>query len=469
MAKYFGSLAALAFFLIFIQANAPSLDSDGIHYAAVAEEVARSNRWLYMFDPILGHIYYWHFPMSIWPTALCFQWFGVSPLTAKLYSMVMTWLSVAGLYVLGRILISPWGGWCAGMAFLLTDHVLRIGRQCRPDLPLVAFLVWAFVGLMLAQGRPPRRRWYWLAGAACLGAIMTKEMVGLVPLAVAAATLLLRRQWRELFHPAFLGCWVLAIAPVAAWAWTEQVRFGETLWAVYRRQSVDFFMRQAQHLAKPWYYYGWAILDKYWYFLPFAIAGAWLAWGRIRQGKEPRWATVFLWAAALPLGFSIALHKVHYYILPTYAATALLVGLAAERWIRPAWRPRIVSGVSGLGVAAAVALACFPVPVHKTRYEENIQLAPFIDPILAQAPGEVISVRQDVASLLFYSKTVTRVTSAHAWPGFRDLLSQPASSRRYCLITEKDWEAIGPGARKGWQVLLYDGGSRVFVKQEAGL
>ena len=141
------SLLGIGFFLVFVQANHPSLDSDGIHYAAVAEEIARSGRWLLPFDPVVNTPHYWHFPMCLWPNALLFQWLGTSPAVAKLYSMGMTLVALAGLFFLGKTLSSPWTGWFAGMAFLLTNHVLRIARQCRPDLPLIAFLVLAFLGL----------------------------------------------------------------------------------------------------------------------------------------------------------------------------------------------------------------------------------------------------------------------------------------------------------------------------------
>ena len=303
-----------------------------------------------------------------------------------------------------------------------------------------------------------------MVGLASLGAIMTKEVVGLIPLAVAVAYLILRREWKELIHPAFLATFLLALGPVWGWVKLEEHLYGQTLWRNYYQQSVLFFM-QAQHLWKPWYYYGWAILDKYWYFLPFALAGGWLAAHQIRTGKEPRWGMILLWAIALPVGFSLAKHKVHYYILPSYAAAALLVGLVGERWIAQAWRPRIVTGVAGLGIAAAVFLACFPVSLHKNRYAASLQIVPQIDPIVAQAPGEVISVRQDVASLLFYSHAITRVTSAHGWPYFGELLARPASHRRYCLIAREDWESIDPQARGRWQTLL-DDGNRLFVREE---
>ncbi len=110
----FASLVGIGFFLVFVQADAPSLDSDGIHYATVAKEAARSSRWLLPYDPIVEGNYYFHLHGSVWPTAVLYKLLGVSPATAKLYSMAMTVAATAGLFVLGSHLVTPWAGWCSG-------------------------------------------------------------------------------------------------------------------------------------------------------------------------------------------------------------------------------------------------------------------------------------------------------------------------------------------------------------------
>lgn len=457
------SLLGIGFVLVFAQAGTPSLDADGIHYAAVAKEMAHSNRWLLPFDPVMNGPHYWHFPLTLWATALCFQWFGVSVVAAKLYAMTMTLAAVGGLFALGLVLAGRWAGWFAGMSFLLTDHVLRIARQCRPDLPLVAYITWAFYGLVRAQAGS--KAWYLLAGMGTLGAVMTKEVVGLVPLVAGTVYLALRRQWKELGHPAFLGAWILALGPVLGWiAWESALR-GDTLWHNYYAQNFSHLL-SANTLGTPWYYYGWAILDKYGYLLPFAAAGGWIAFRMVRSGQEPRWILVFLWAAAFPLGFSLAQHKVHYYILPTYAATALWVGLLCERAIPPQWKRRCVLGAVGLTAAAAAALAIHPVPLHKVRYAETLSFVPMADAVIHYAQGEVIVSGTDAASLLFYSKVISQVTSAHAPEQFRPLLSRSAPHRRYCVISRANWALLDPGVRRAWQVIEEDD-RRLFLRQEA--
>lgn len=177
---------------------------------------------------------------------------------------------------------------------------------------------------------------------------------------------------------------------------------------------------------------------------------------------------IFLWAAAFPMGFSLARHKVHYYILPTYAATALFVGLAAERFVAPLWRKRILSGALTAAAAGAVLLLCFPIRLHKTRYEANIKLAPKIDAIISASPGEVIVAGQDVASLLFYSRDVGRAITAHEEKKFQDLMNAPAAGTRYLLIGRRDWERVDQAVRSRWSELLNDG-ERLFLREETPL
>ena len=454
-------LLGVGFFLVFMHANAPSLDTDGVHYAAVAKEVARSGRFLLPFDPVENTPYFYHFPFAIWPTAAVFRLLGVCPATAKLYSMGMTLVALAGIFVLGRMLASPWAGWCAGISFLMTNHVLRIGRQCRLDLPLTAFLVWAYVGLVLAQRRS--RAWYLLAGLASFGAMMTKEIVGVVPFATMIAYLFLRRQWRELFHPLLWVSIGLAIGPVIGWVLLASAHYHTNVWQNYNGQSFSYLLH-GHSLTQPWYYYWLVMLTKNGYLFPLAFVGTWIAWGRIWRGKEPRWGLIMLWALALPLGFSLAEYKVHYYVLPAYAAIALLVGLACDRLIRVVWRRRLVTGVVALAVAGAVLVACFPMTLYRANFAANVRIAPKIDAVIKDAPGEVIVVRQDVSSLLFYSNEVKRVTSAHG-EGFPALLARPAEARRYCLIGKKDWLMVDPQARDRWKILL-DDGDRLFVREE---
>ncbi len=145
------SLLGIAFFMVFIQATAPSLDSDGIHYGAAAKEMARTGRVLLPYDPTLAAPYYWHFPLSVLPTAILLRLFGVSPFVAKLYSMTMTLVAVAALFILGQILSGPWAGWCVVVAMLAREQwLVRSGDLSHIDQAF--FTLNSLIGLVFFTG-----------------------------------------------------------------------------------------------------------------------------------------------------------------------------------------------------------------------------------------------------------------------------------------------------------------------------
>src|SRR4030043_182335 len=64
------------------------LDVDSCNYGVVAKEVLRTHKWLGLYDPVYQGVFYYHFPLCIWMTALFFKFFGISTFTAKLFSML---------------------------------------------------------------------------------------------------------------------------------------------------------------------------------------------------------------------------------------------------------------------------------------------------------------------------------------------------------------------------------------------
>ena len=266
--------------LIFAYSWVPGgLDVDSCNYAAVAKEALRTNNWLNLYDPVYQGVFYYHFPLCIWITALFFKLLGVSTFTAKLFSMISSLLLVGSIFYLGRMLKNKWVGFFAGVSFLLTNHIVRLSRQCRMDLPVTLFIALAILAFILAQRRS--RRYYILFGLFTGLAILSKDIFGVFPLAIVSAYLLMRRQIKEFFHPFFIAGLLSAAAPVLLWAWLDRGALF-TPWLNWN------FM----HLLKspgfnvPWYYYIQALINKYFYFLPLALYGGYLAVKEARANKK---------------------------------------------------------------------------------------------------------------------------------------------------------------------------------------
>ena len=75
-------------------------------------------------------------------------------------------------------------------------------RRAMIDIPLAFFVTLAFYAFFKARDLKP---WYLIFGLAIGCSILTKSVLGLFPLAIVGAFLILSRQWREIINPWFLS------------------------------------------------------------------------------------------------------------------------------------------------------------------------------------------------------------------------------------------------------------------------
>ena len=439
----------IAAIFIFAYAWVPGgLDVDSCNYAVVAKEILRTHKWLGLYDPVYQGIFYYHFPLCIWITALFFKFLGVSAFTAKLFSMLSSVVLAGIIFYLGRLLKNHWAGFFAGLSFLFTNHIVRLSRQCRMDLPVSLFIALAVLSFILAQRRT--RLYYLLFGLFSCLAIFTKDVSGLAPLAIIFIYLVLSWRWKELFHPLFLSGLLIAIVPVLGWIWLDR----NTLFHAWWRWNFLHLLK-APSFNVPWYYYIQALISKYFYFLPFAVYGGYIAVKEARRNKNYEFYLLIIWAIIFPLAFSFGRQKLHYFILPMYPATALLTGIAFDRIFKEPTKVKIALGLKYILIIATIVMLCFPLNIRSKRFDEITRMAPFIDEILKQLPEyEFIVYHQDVASILFYSQELSRVRNLKDKQVLEEALLEPSTKVRLCYLNERDFSGLNVSVRQEYQAIL---------------
>lgn len=439
----------MAAILIFAYSWVPGgLDVDSCNYAAVAKEVLRTHKWLKIYDPVYGGVFYYHFPLCIWITALFFKIFGIATFTAKLFSMISGFLLVGAIFYSGKMLKNHWVGFFGGASFLLTNHIVRLSRQCRMDLPVSLFITLAILSFILAQRRS--RKYYLLFGLFTCLAIFSKDISGLAPLAVVFVYLVLCRRIKELFHPLFISGLICAIGPILFWIWLDQ----NTLFYGWWHWNFTHLLK-SPGFNVPWYYYIQAIINKYFYFLPFAVYGGYLAVKEARNNKSYELLLLIIWALIFPLAFSFGRQKLHYFILPMYPASSLLAGMAAERLLKEPVKSRVAISIKYILIISGIVMLCFPLNIRSKRFSETVRLAPAIDEILKQLPEyEFIVYNQDVAAILFYSKVLSRVRYIRDKASLEEGLSAPDTKARLCYINEQDFSGLNVSTREKWRAIL---------------
>lgn len=272
-------------------------------------------------------------PLFFWSIAAASLPGGkVTPWTARIPS------ALAGMGTV--LLVLRLGGGPAALVLATAYLFWDKARSAQID-ALLTFLIVVALSAFWAwrSGRAHGRRAGLLFWGACALAVLAKGPVGvMLPLGVALTLLVWERDlrsWRR-FAP-ILGP-LLFLALCGVWAvWASRGPDYSVVGAL-REHFVNRAVHGMHHKQPPWYYLGalppglfpWTGL------LPGALV---LAWRRRRHSFD---RFLFAWFVFILLFFSISTEKRNLYVLPAYAAFAVLVarlleaaesGAMARRWV----------------------------------------------------------------------------------------------------------------------------------------
>jgi hypothetical protein len=207
----------------------------------------------------------------------------------------------------------------------------RGGRECATDGPLIFFSTLAIYALTRAR---TSRRWLAVVGVASGLAILSKGLAGLLPLGVAALTVLLVPGFVALGLSGLMLTAGIAFAVVAPWLGYELVSNGAMFWTIFVKQETLFrvashieVQRQAAAATLPTFLrevrYLWVVA------LPLAglAAAAIKRGGRLSLRRLPPAVWIWLLWLVLGLGAACAVQtKLGWYVLPALLPVALLCG-----------------------------------------------------------------------------------------------------------------------------------------------
>lgn len=325
-------------------------------YAEIAREMVVSGDWL---TPRLNGLKYFEKPpLQYWMTAAAYQAFGVHAWTARLWTVLSTFLATLFLGFVGLRVGGPRLGLYAAAAlagctgYVVNAHVLTL------DGALGAWLTVAFGAFVLAQrdaaSPRERRRWMWAAWAAMAAATLSKGMIGaVIPGASLALYSLVTRDfavWRRLHVVTGLALYLALAAP---WFIAVSVANDEFFHFFFIHEHFQRYLTSEHRRVEPW-----------WYFVPLLAFGTipWLpllVWGLPRTWREGRPAAngfswqrfALVWAAFVFAFFSASGSKLPSYILPMFPVLAfvsawLLAGIDLRTLSRLTWPMTVAAGAT---------------------------------------------------------------------------------------------------------------------------
>ncbi|MGQ9517305.1 MAG: ArnT family glycosyltransferase [Anaerolineae bacterium] len=202
-------------------------------------------------------------------------------------------MTILVVYAIGRRL----GGWPAGLlaaAVLAVDGIV-VGQDRRAMLEtpmnlFSALAVWAYLEAALRERAS--RRWLVLAGAFSTIAVMIKSPGAVVPLLLAAVSVL-RRRWRELV-PLAAGGAVAGLLAAGPFLVLCPEQFLKQVYVFQMVRPPDGVISVAARLREIWGYpYSWLALRLWGLGMPIAL---WRSW---RRPAFAGWLAIVLWAGGV--------------------------------------------------------------------------------------------------------------------------------------------------------------------------
>lgn len=234
-------------------------------YAQVSLEIIRNHDWINL--TIAGDAYDQKPPLLFWIGALGYSVFGFSVTVYKLSVLLFSLLGLYSAFRLAKQLYNEETArltvvfWATSLAFLHFNNDIHTDTLLAS---FVVFSVWQWIAFL------EFRKWHqFLLGSIGVGlSMLTKGPVGaIIPVVVVASSLLVKKQWREIFHPRWLlSLLVIGIVILPAligllnqfglegikfYFWTNNVG---RVTGSYHSGSVDYFfyLHTALYLLLPW-------------------------------------------------------------------------------------------------------------------------------------------------------------------------------------------------------------------------
>ncbi len=328
--RFFISLAVLVNFSgLFV----PLMDPDAGVYASVTKHMLERNDYAGLYFQGTDWLDKPHFPF--WITAAFFKLFGIHDWSYKLPGILFALMGAYYTYLFAKQQYNKTIGLWAAFILLAAEHFIISNSDVRAE-PFLTGLVMASV-YHFSNSLSKKIGWHLVAACFFTGcAVMTKGIFTLVPIGGAlAAELIIKKNWKELFHWRWLVAAVLLllfISPELYSLWyqfdshPEKNVFGKT-----NVSGIRFFLWDSQFgrfansgpikgKGDPSFF----LHTLLWAFLPWSLVMYAALIDKIRKRKlQPEWYTLGGSLLTLVL-FSLSKFQLPYYTNIIFPFLAIL-------------------------------------------------------------------------------------------------------------------------------------------------
>ena len=243
----------------------------------------------------------------------------------------------------------------AAAVWLTSKPVMKQMYLSRPDMVMTAFITGAWICATRAiDPRTMRATRYAIGFWLCVaGAALSKGPAAMIPIVyVPLAAKLIYGRWRDALRVQWFAGIAILIATVGTWAILAYRAWPEAFFDVLLSEGASRFTTGGpEAIAKPVY------LPAWWFLTTWAPWSLLAGLGVLMMSLDPRrWlghalSPALVWVALTVAAFSIAPGKRADYLLPAYAAAAMLAAFGLVELLRRVRLPVALAAIAPVAMA----------------------------------------------------------------------------------------------------------------------
>lgn len=320
-----------AIFYIFIRLGTVSLvDWDEAIYAKVAKNIYESGEWLSLKWVEMEKYWFEKPPLYMWLTSLAYNLTGVNALGARIVSAIAGVLTIITVYKLGNRLYNKFTGIVSALILLSTVQFLYYSRNGMLDVTVTFFITLSlalfYFGLQKDEKIQRNNYLYFVLSGVFVGlAVMTKAVVGLLPLGVMVMYLFYLKNSHKNKFPLKEMALLLGSLAVVALPWhlySYLIHGSPFIDKYFLNHMLDRGLRGLGHEKPIWWYL--EVIKVSFRIWIFPLIAGLIFIPLLDKKNRKQFMFLLIGFLVMFIFFSISTDKLQWYIMPVYPLLAII-------------------------------------------------------------------------------------------------------------------------------------------------
>lgn len=338
------ALILVSFLMIFLGLGHNSLIPwDEAIYAKIAKNMMMDSNYLVMHW-IPGKIWYEKPPLLMWSISGLFKLLGYTSLAAKLPSAMAGFGTIVATYFFSKRIFTRRAALITTLSLTTTVSFILYSRMAMTDVLCTFFITLSLYAFYFSTESKKGKMYFWLVLSGIFSglAVMTKGVVGLIPLVIIGLfslyLLFSNKSGLAILRNAFITI-VVSILVFLPWHLKMFQLFGDVFINNYLGYHV--FERATEAIedkGQPiyWYLIVIKVSMRLWFIsllgaFPFVLYNIFKRGDTLASSSKKILIFITLWSLTILAFFSLAQSKLVWYIIPIYVPLALLNGYFIDK------------------------------------------------------------------------------------------------------------------------------------------